>query len=84
MTMTEMKSQIQEAYHMVDQRQNEAALKLIDEILAHLQAPDRIGDIPPARLTIYDWLWKAKRGLSGEPELVPPKAALRSALALVH
>jgi hypothetical protein len=84
MTMTEMKSQIQEAYNMVDRGQNEAALKRIDEILANLQAPDRIGDIPPARPTIYDWLWKAKRGLSGEPELVPPKAALRSALALVH
>jgi len=81
--MTEMKSQIQEAYSMVDRRQNEAALKLINEILAHLSPPDRIGDIPPARPTIYDWLWKAKRALSGEPELVPPKAALRSALALV-
>jgi hypothetical protein len=84
MTMTEMKSQIQEAYNLVDRGQNEAALKRIDEILASLQPPDRIGDIPPARPTIYDWLWKAKRGLSGEPELVPPKAALRSALALVH
>ena len=82
--MTEMKSQIEEAFLMLDRHQNEAALKLIDEILAHLSPPDRIGDIPPARLTIYDWLWKAKRGLSGEPELVPPKAALRSALALVH
>ena len=82
--MTEMKSQIQEAYNLVDRGQNEAALKRIDEILASLQPPDRIGDIPPARPTIYDWLWKAKRGLSGEPELVPPKAALRSALALVH
>jgi len=82
--MSEMQRQIQEAYIMVDRRQNEAALKLIGEILANLQPPDRIGDIPPARPTIYDWLWKAKRGLSGEPELVPPKAALRSALALMH
>ena len=38
--MTEMKSQIQEAYLMVDRRQNEAALRLIDEILAHLPPPD--------------------------------------------
>jgi len=41
-------------------------------------------EIPPARPTIYDWLQKARRGLAGEPEIVPPKAALRSALALVH
>lgn len=82
--MADMKSQIQEAYDMVDRRQTAAALKLIDQILAGMAPPDRVGDIPPARPTIYDWLWKAKRGLSGEPEIVPPKAALRSALALVH
>ncbi len=82
--MADMKSQIQEAYDMVDRRQTAAALKLIDTILAGLTPPDRVGGIPPARPTIYDWLWKAKRALAGEPEIVPPKAALRSALALVH
>ncbi len=82
--MTDIRSQIQEAYNMVDRRQNDAALKVIDDLLAGLQPPNRVGDIPPARPTLYDWLWKAKRGLSGEDEIVPPKAALRSALALVH
>ncbi len=82
--MADMKSQIQEAYNMVDRGQKDAALKLVNEILADLSPPDRVGDIPPARPTIYDWLWKAKRGLAGEPEIVPPKAALHSALTLVH
>jgi len=82
--MADMKIDIQKAFDMVDRRQNEAALKVIDEILAGLQPPDRIGDIPPARPTIFDHLQTARRSLAGEPEIVPPKAALRSALALVH
>ncbi len=81
--MPDMKTQIQAAYDMVDRRQNDAALKIIDEILGGLEPPNRM-EIPPARLTIFDWLHKARRGLTGEPEQVPPKAALRSALALVH
>jgi len=82
--MADMKSDIQKAFDMVDRRQNDAALKVIDEILAGLQPPDRIGDIPAARPTIFDHLQTARRSLAGEPEIVPPKAALRSALALVH
>ena len=82
--MTDMKSEIQKAFDLVDRRENEAALQIIEEILSGLKPPDRVGDVPPARSTIYDWLTKAKRGLAGEPEIVPPKAALRSALALVH
>lgn len=82
--MADIKSQIREAYNMVDRQQNAAALKVIDQILASLSPPDRVGDIPAARPTIFDWLQKARRGLTGEPEIVPPKAALRSALALVH
>ncbi len=81
--MADMKTQIQQAYDMADRRQNDAALKVIDEILAGLQPPNRM-EVPPARPTIYDWLQKARRGLAGEAEIVPPKAALRSALALVH
>ena len=82
--MADMKSDIQKAFDMVDRRQNDAALKVIDEILSGLQPPDRIGDIPPARPTIFDHLQTARRSLAGEPEIVPPKAALRSALALVR
>ncbi len=81
--MTDMRSQIQEAYNMVDRRQNDAALRVIDEILATLQPPNRM-EIPAARPTIFDHLQTARKGLSGEPEIVPPKAALRSALALVR
>lgn len=81
--MTDMKSEIQKAFDMVDRGQNDAALQVIDAILANLSPPNRV-EIPPARPTIYDWLQKARRGLAGEPEIVPPKAALRSALALVH
>ncbi len=81
--MADMKSQIQQAYDMADRRENDAALKVIDEILATLAPPNRM-EVPAARPTIYDWLQKARRGLSGEHEIVPPKAALRSALALVH
>jgi len=82
--MADMKSDIQKAFDMVDRRQNDAALKVIDEILAGLTPPDRIGDIPPARPTIFDHLQTARRSLAGEHEIVPPKAALRSALALVR
>lgn len=81
--MTDVKNQIQAAYDMVDRRQNDAALKLINEILSGLEPPNRV-EIPAARPTIFDWLQKARRGLTNEPEMVPPKAALRSALALVH
>lgn len=81
--MADMKSQIEEAYNMVDRRQNDAALKLIDEILSGLEPPNRM-EIPPARPTIFDHLQAAHRALAGEPEITPPKAALRSALALVH
>lgn len=81
--MAEMKSEIQKAFDMVDRRQNDAALKVIDEILAGLEPPNRV-EVPPARPTIFDHLQTARRGLAGEPEIVPPKAALRSALALVH
>jgi hypothetical protein len=82
-TVADMQIQIQAAYDMVDRRQNDAALKLIDEILSGLEPPNRM-EIPAARPTIFDHLQAARRGLSGEHELVPPKAALRSALALVH
>ena len=82
--MADMKSEIQKAFDMVDRRQNDAAIKVIDEILAGLQPPDRVGDIPPARPTIFDHLHTARRSLAGEHEIVPPKAALRSALALVR
>jgi len=81
--MAVLKSDLQKAFDMVDRRQNEAALKVIDEILSGLEPPNRV-EIPAARPTIYDWLQTARRSLAGEHEIVPPKAALRSALALVH
>mgnify|MGYP000751462973 CR=1 FL=1 len=81
--MPDMKTQLQTAYDLVDRRQHEAALKIIEEVLADLSPPNRM-ELPPARPTIYDWLQTARRSLAGEPEVVPPKAALRSALALVH
>jgi hypothetical protein len=81
--MSDMKSQIQEAYDMVDRRQSDAALKVIDDLLANLSPPNRM-EIPAARPTIFDHLQTARRALAGEHEIVPPKAALRSALALVH
>ena len=81
--MADMQNQIQAAYDMVDRRQHDAALKLIDEILSGLEPPNRM-EIPAARPTIFDHLQAARRALSGEPEITPPKAALRSALALVH
>ncbi len=81
--MSDIKTQIQQAYDMADRKQNDAALKVIDEILASLSPPNRM-EIPAARPTIFDHLQTARRALAGEPEIVPPKAALRSALALVH
>ena len=81
--MSDMQSQIQAAYNMVDRRQNDAALKLIDEMLSGLEPPNRM-ELPAARPTIFDYLQTARRALSGEHEITPPKAALRSALALVH
>jgi len=81
--MADIKEELARAFDLVDRRQNEAALKIINQILAGLKPPDRVGDIPPARATAYDWLQLARRALRGEPGMVPPKAALRSALALV-
>jgi hypothetical protein len=81
--MAVLKSDLQKAFDMVDRRQNEAALKVIEEILSGLESPNRM-EIPAARPTIFDHLQAARRALAGEPEIVPPKAALRSALALVH
>ena len=75
--MTDMKNEIQKAFDMVDRRQNDAALQVIKAILAELAPPNRV-EIPAARQTIYDWLEKARRGLAGEPEIVPPKAALEA------
>lgn len=82
--MADLQEQLKKAFDLVDKRQNDAALVIINEILAGLKPPDRVGDIPPARATVYDWLHKARRGLAGEPELIAPKIALRSALSLVH
>ena len=39
--MTDRRNQIQDAYNMVDRRQNDAALKAIEEILAGLTPPNR-------------------------------------------
>jgi hypothetical protein len=82
--MENLKAQLQKAFDLVDKRQNDAALAIINELLAGLRPPDRIGDIPPAKETVYDWLHKARRGLAGEPEIIAPKIALRSALSLVY
>ena len=46
--MADMQNQLQAAYDMVDRRQNEAALKLINEILSGLEPPNRM-EIPAAR-----------------------------------
>jgi hypothetical protein len=81
--MAVLKSDLEKAFDMVDRRQNEAALKVIEEILSGLESPNRM-EIPAACPTIFDHLQAARRALAGEPEIVPPKAALRSALALVH
>ncbi len=45
--MADMKSDIQKAFDMVDRRQNDAALKVIDEILAGLDAPGPDRRHPP-------------------------------------
>ncbi len=63
--MADMQNQIQAAYDMVDRRQNDAALKLIDEILAGLEPPNRV-EIPAARPTIFDHLQTARRALAGD------------------
>ena len=81
--MADLKEKIVEAFNMVDRRENDSALKVIEEILAGMKAPDRVGDIPPGRATAYDWLRLARQSLKGEEVMVPPKAALRSALVLV-
>ena len=81
--MADLKEALSRAFDLVDRRENEAALQVINEVLAGLKPPDRVGDIPPARATVYDWLQLARQALTGEPVLVPPKAALRSALALL-
>ncbi len=81
--MPDMKSQIQEAFNLMDRGEKDAALKIVNDLLAGLEPPNRM-EIPPARPTIFDHLQTARRSLAGEPEIVPPKAALRSALALVH
>ena len=70
--MADMQNQIQAAYDMVDRRQNDAALKVIDEILAGLEPPNRM-EIPAARPTIFDHLQAARRALAGEHEIVPPR-----------
>jgi hypothetical protein len=83
--MEDLKSALQEAFDLVDRRQNPAALKIIDEVLTAMKPPDRIGGIPPGAATVYDWLQLARKSLKGEEGvLVTPKIALRSAIALVH
>ena len=83
--MADIKSALQEAFNHVDRRENDAALQIVNDLLATLTPPDRIGVTPPAKATIYDWLQLAKRSLQGEEGvLVTPKIALRSAMALAH
>ena len=82
--MEDLQKMLTDAFELVDRRENAAALKLVDAILAELAPPDRVGAIPPARATIYDWLQLARKSLAGEATPVTPKIALRSALALVH
>ena len=83
--MKDMQSALQEAFNHVDRRENDAALKIVTDLLADLKPPDRVGDIPPGRATLYDWLQLAKKSLKGEEGvMVTPKIALRSALALAH
>jgi len=79
-----LKEALSRAFDLVDRRRNDEALEIVNEVLAGLQPPDRVGAVPPARATVYDWLHEAKKALSGEPAKAPPKAALRSALALVY
>jgi hypothetical protein len=83
--MKDMQSALQEAFELVDRRENAAALKIVNDLLAGLTPPDRIGAVPPAKATVYNWLQLAKKSLQGEAGvLVTPKIALRSAMALVH
>ena len=82
--MADLKEALSRAFDLVDRRRNDEALKIINEALAGLKPPDRVGAIPPARATVYDWLQEARKALSGEPAKAPPKAALRSALALLY
>jgi hypothetical protein len=70
--MLAMKSQIQAAHDLVDRRQNDAALKMIDDLLSNLTPPNRV-EIPADRPTLSDWLHKAQRGLTGEPEICLPR-----------
>ncbi len=83
--MADLKSGLEQAFELVDRRQNDAALEIVNELLADLEPPNRITDIPPGQSTLYDWLQLAKKSLQGdEGVIVTPKIALRSALALVH
>jgi hypothetical protein len=83
--MEDLKSALQQAFDLVDRRETAAALKVVEEMLATLQPPDRIADIPPGQATLYDWLKLAQKSLRGdEGVLVTPKIALRSAMALAH
>ncbi len=82
--MADLQEQLKKAFELVDKRQNAAALAIIDQVLSGLTPPDRVGVTPPARATLYDWLHTARRGLAGEAEIITPKIALRSAIALVH
>jgi len=83
--MADIESALQEAFNHVDRRENDAALKIVTDLLAGLTPPDRVCDIPPGKATLYDWLKLAQKALRGEEGvLVTPKIALRSAMALVH
>ena len=83
--MEDMKSALQKAFDHVDRRENAAALKIVDDLLAAMTPPNRITDVPPGKATPYDWLYLAKKSLQGdEGVLVTPKIALRSAMALTH
>ena len=44
--MAVLKSDLQKAFDMVDRRQNDAALKVIDEILSGLEPPNRVEIAP--------------------------------------
>ena len=57
--MADMKDQIQEAYNMVDRRQNDAALK---SSTRSSRGPPNRWEIPPARPTIFDHLQTARPG----------------------
>lgn len=82
--MKDLQNKIQEAFDLVDRRQNDAALAVVNDLLAQIPPPNRITEVPAGRATIYDWLLIARKSLKGEPSMVGPKIALRSALALVH